>query len=146
MNNLSNFSEALNELMTLNNLTELSLAEKTGIPVSCISLYVRGVQTPYLENILILADYFNCSIDYLLGFTDTYTPKVYNECPIFAERFRYLLKHYGFRDSKFYKDKQISKSCFYEWKSGKSVPTLDNLIKLAKIFNCTVDYLLGRED
>ena len=33
-----------------------------------------------------------------------------------------------------------------EWEKGRSNPNIETLIKLADIFNCTVDYLIGREN
>ena len=32
------------------------------------------------------------------------------------------------------------------WEQGRSEPSAEDLIKLADFFDCTVDYLLGRED
>jgi len=32
------------------------------------------------------------------------------------------------------------------WEQGRSEPSMNDLIKLADFFECTVDYLLGRED
>lgn len=32
------------------------------------------------------------------------------------------------------------------WESGKTQPTMDNLIKLAQLYNVTTDYLLGIPD
>lgn len=44
--------------------------------------------------------------------------------------------------------KQINKSavCIGDWERGRCEPSIDDLIKLATIFGCSVDYLLGRED
>ena len=33
-----------------------------------------------------------------------------------------------------------------QWENGSRLPTLENLVLLAKFFNCTTDYLLGLED
>lgn len=32
------------------------------------------------------------------------------------------------------------------WESGKTQPTMDNLIELARLYNVTTDYLLGLSD
>ena len=32
------------------------------------------------------------------------------------------------------------------WESGKTTPTTDNVAALAKLYNVSVDYLLGRTD
>ena len=147
MENLSKLSDSLNELILLHGLTEKSLAENCHLPVSCVSLYVRGKQAPYLDSLIKLADYFHCSVDYLLGRTDTYTQKEYLPCPPFSDRIDELLKASNLPLSDIYNKKTgISKSSFYTWKRGESAPTLDNIVKLAEIFGCSVDFLLGREN
>lgn len=39
----------------------------------------------------------------------------------------------------------ISQKSYSNWESGKSEPTLDNIVKLAHILNTTTDELLGRQ-
>lgn len=39
-----------------------------------------------------------------------------------------------------------SKECISAWELGKTEPSIDDLKKLADYFNCSVDYLIGRED
>ena len=52
MDILSKLSDTLKELMLINDLTEQTLAEQTGIPIACISVYVRGLQLPYIDTLL----------------------------------------------------------------------------------------------
>lgn len=40
----------------------------------------------------------------------------------------------------------ISPGNISDWKSGRSAPKADTLIKIADYLNCSVDYLLGRDD
>lgn len=49
------------------NLTQRELANKIGISAQLISYYETGKANPSLEAIFKLADFFDCSIDYLLG-------------------------------------------------------------------------------
>lgn len=39
----------------------------------------------------------------------------------------------------------ISKRSFNEYLSGDIKPSIENLIKLANLFNCSLDYLVGRD-
>lgn len=142
---LSKLSETLNELITLNNLTEETLAENSGIPISCISVYIREKQTPYVDTLLKLADYFNCSVDYLLGRTDNPNKKACSKNVPFAQRFNEILTANNCTSYKSFEKTEIKKSSFYAWKRGESLPTLDNLVSLADFFDCSVDYILGRE-
>lgn len=145
MYNLSKLSETLNELLQINGLTEKSLSEKTGIPVSCISLYTRDLQAPYLGGLVKLADAFGCSTDYLLGLSDDYVRKTYKPCPPFGQRLGFLLKDKKKSAYEIYTGTGVSKSSFYEWKRGESLPTVEKAALLAELFSCSVDYLLGRE-
>lgn len=40
----------------------------------------------------------------------------------------------------------ITQPSYIRYENGKSEPTLENLVKLAEIFDVSVDYLLGRTD
>lgn len=40
-------------------------------------------------------------------------------------------------------DMEVSQELISQYERGISLPTISNLIKLSKIFNCSTDYLLG---
>ena len=40
----------------------------------------------------------------------------------------------------------ISQPSYIRYENGKSEPTLNNLVKLADIFDVSTDYLLGRDE
>lgn len=44
------------------------------------------------------------------------------------------------------KDDGIKQSTIAAWEAGKSIPSLDKLFSLSKIFGCDVGYLLGEHD
>ncbi|MBE7075098.1 MAG: helix-turn-helix transcriptional regulator [Clostridiales bacterium] len=64
------FSERIKELRLENNLTQDALALKTGISQSAIANWENGKKSPSIESIVILAKFFKCSSDYLLGLED----------------------------------------------------------------------------
>ena len=57
-----NFKEILKELRKKKNLTQRGLAEKTGISLAMITKYEQGLNTPSIENLRVLADFFKVSI------------------------------------------------------------------------------------
>ena len=61
----------LKELRKEKNITMKKLGEKIGVAESTISLYESGKRQPDNVTLLKIADYFNVSVDYLLGRNNT---------------------------------------------------------------------------
>jgi transcriptional regulator with XRE-family HTH domain len=60
------FKEILIDLMNTScNGSQKNLSQKTSIPTSTISSWITRGSTPTLNQLIILADFFKCSIDYL---------------------------------------------------------------------------------
>lgn len=53
------------------NITAYRVAKETGIAQGLMNQYKNGIKTPTTENLIKIADFFNCSIDFLLGRTGT---------------------------------------------------------------------------
>lgn len=43
-------------------------------------------------------------------------------------------------------DLELARSLFSDWKSGKSMPKTDKLIKIANYFGVTIDYFINVEN
>ena len=54
--------------------TQLKVQIETGISQSTLSKYERGDMLPTTENLLLLAKFYNTSIDYLMDLTDESKP------------------------------------------------------------------------
>lgn len=61
------FQERLIEQRKLNRLTQRQMAEYLQIAQPSYIRYENGSAEPSLENLVKLADYFDVSVDYLLG-------------------------------------------------------------------------------
>jgi len=57
-----------------NELTQLNVQMKTGIDQSILSKYERDEYMPTTENLLILAKFYNTSLDYLMDLTNVKDP------------------------------------------------------------------------
>ena len=70
---MNGFTEILEQLMKENQIKNiLTLSKKTNIPYSSIrNWYVRNT-APTLDILKTLADFFDCSIDYIAGRTDDF--------------------------------------------------------------------------
>ncbi len=62
------FKSNLKSLMSSRGFSNLSFSEEVGIPAPTISRYLTGDRTPDLAYVVKIANYFNVSIDWLLGF------------------------------------------------------------------------------
>ena len=57
-------------LIEQNNINASKLSKEIGISSGLISQWKKGLQKPSLDVVVKIADYFNISVDYLLGRTD----------------------------------------------------------------------------
>lgn len=63
----------------------------------------------------------------------------------FIERILNLVEQQGISKNKLLTDLKLSKNSFVNWEERKTIPGGDTLLKIAEYFNCSVDYLLGRD-
>ena len=63
-------SRRLKELRTSRNLSQRQLAELVGLGESTIQSYELANRSPSIDICITLADYFDVSLDYLVGRTD----------------------------------------------------------------------------
>ncbi len=147
MDNLSNFSERLKEFMKDEGLNCPKLASELGVALSTISECKRGAFLPSTRVFYLMLERFHCSADYLLGRTDLPSKSAdFRPVPPFAPRLREVMKLFGVSQYRLEKDLPVSGSVVYRWLSGKAVPSVDSLIRLADFFGCSVDFLIGREN
>ena len=67
---MANFSERIKELRRKRGMTQAALAEIIDVRQDSICIYEKGKNYPEVRRLLILADYFGVSLDYLMGRTD----------------------------------------------------------------------------
>ena len=63
-----------------------------------------------------------------------------------AERLRQLRKEAQLSQDDVSKVIGLTKSAYGYYESGRNTPTVDNLVKLAKFYDVTTDYLMGQTD
>ena len=67
---MSKFAERIRELRTAGNYTQEDLGEILGVKNFSIYTYEKGRSEPNIDGLIALADFFDVSIDYLVGRTD----------------------------------------------------------------------------
>ena len=64
------FAEKLSKLRKQNNISTISLSKEIGLSKQAISQFEKAANYPHVNTLTALADYFDVSIDYLVGRTD----------------------------------------------------------------------------
>ena len=76
---MTSFSERIKNLRRKNSMTQEGLGKVIGVKPDAIYTYEKGKAYPEVRNLIILADYFGVSLDYLVGRTDD--PEVHQLAP-----------------------------------------------------------------
>lgn len=149
MDLIRSFSERFNELIIYAETTPKKMSADLNHNIHDIYHWKSGTARfmPSLKNIIMLADYFNCSIEFLLGIDDeNKLPNPKKQLPDFGAHFKKVLKEKG---SNLYRLSLLAgcknTSPYYDWINGKSTPRIDSLYKISKVLDCSIDYMLGRE-
>jgi len=143
---MSKLSEQLFELMAEDGYQQTTLAKAMNTSSSKLSLYLADKCMPDFENFVALSEFFHCSADYLLGLSEYPQRGIpYRPVPPFGIRLRTLLREKSKSQYNLIQKTGLSWSILHNWLIGKSLPSAENLLRLANYFNCSVDFLLGRE-
>lgn len=146
MNILSIFSNQLKELMEDNEIKTVELANELGLARTAIGKYLRAEQLPNVEILIKIADYFNCSTNSLFELKEHNNTNNFIKCSQpFKERFPQILEKLGVTKYRLEHDAHLTQSAIYSWQSGRTEPSVESLYKIAKTYNISLDYLLGRE-
>lgn len=97
---MPDFGTRLRQLRHERGLHQRHIAEDLGILRESISNYERGAQIPHLPMLIDIADYFDVSLDYLLGRSEIRwsTPEWYAKLP---HPLKELIDEHGIRYAKF---------------------------------------------
>jgi len=139
------FGDNLKDLIASKNIDAKTLRDETGLSNAVIYDTLNDKKIPNINSILKICKFFNCSIDYLLGRTDTYSNLALNEPLPFATTFNKLLNLNKTNINRVSLGTGIKTTNIYRWLNGLTKPSTDSLIKLADYFDCSVDYLVGIE-
>lgn len=140
------FIENLKDLIVESNKSLRQLAEESGVSAMQYSRYLKG-SIPTIEITLKIAKYFDCSLDYLFGLSnskETNKYKTYDfDISNFLINYGCLLKQNNITHFKFMKTIGYDESIIRHWKSG-SIPRLDIIYYIAKNLGGSIDNLIGR--
>lgn len=134
------FGNRLKMLREANGFKQGQFADKIGITRMSMSNYESGKHCPDVNVLKRMADCLGCSTDYLLGVRETM-----KNSATFAERLFSLMQERGLSQVQLADALEIKKQSINNYLKGRSRPELDVLMRFADFFECSVDYLLGRD-
>lgn len=143
---MSKFVEMLKDLMQEENLNAYNLAKNIGVAPSSITCYLNGEYSPTLQSLIKIANYFNCTTDYLLGLESYNSSEKFLPCQPARIRIKQLVTQKGYSGRRFCKESGIPEGTYFAWTAGRVQPNIESIIKIAKFLHCSVDYVLGREN
>ena len=140
-----NFGERLSDLMEENGLKYNDITKLFGLNYnSLIYKWLKNESVPRIDKIIVLADHFQCSIDYLLCRTDDYQKVAKRKLPQFNNHLREILNEKHITQYKLIKDTKFDKGHLYAWLTKNEYPSTENIVLLADYLGVSVDYLVGR--
>lgn len=139
---MNKFQERLQDLLVENELSRLQLSKKIGISFETLNGYFNKGFYPELSVAIKIADYFDCSLQYLMGLTEDYQTYDKNDLS-FIDTIRKLLNENNLSIEKLMKALDMSEANYYRWKNKNNKPAMQSLIAIAKFFDVTIDYLVG---
>lgn len=141
---VSKLGERLSERMDELGLSAEQIAEKLNVNQSTVRDWKRNKYLIFLDNLIKLADCLSCSIDFLVGRSETVLDFTPQECPPFYDRLREVMEERKMSRYRVVKETKIEDTAFSQWKRG-STPHILTLGKLATCLDVSIDYLVGRD-
>lgn len=119
-------------------LSPSKAAENISLNRTAVVKWKKGA-VPSGSTLKKIADYFNVTVDYLMGETK-------NEDNTSYVLFEKLLMEHDTTIEQIAEEIGISKATLNDWSLGKNAPAFDKLQKIADYFEVSVDYLLGKSE
>lgn len=146
MSESEEFQKVFIELTQEMDCTISQVPKRLGIAYDIYTKIRDYGKIPSPKILIRIADYFNVSIEYLLGRThDTYFEGA-KERKTFKERFKQLREKHHMTEYAVTKKLHIFTCHISNWNRFNYTPSLDTLIILSQVFKVSLDYLLGRTD
>lgn len=142
------------DLLEVQNKKQKDLTDYLGITKNAFTDWKSGRIKSYTKYLPQIADYFNCSVDFLLGRketvstnkNDSFIERENKKNVVFWNRFYNLCLKNNTRPNPVAKAVGISSGVLSKWKNENTIPNGEALLKIADYFDCSIDYLLGHTD
>ena len=141
---MNKFLERLKELIKENEISYEELAIQTNIGTPAMYAWSGNYNMPKLNNIILLSNYFKCSIEYLIGRSDDNSELPPKECLPFHIQLENILKQRKLNITHLRNSGVISAGLSESIFTLHSSPHMENVIKIADYLKISIDELVGR--
>ncbi len=144
--------QRLKELRKKNKLSQREVGSKVGFPTTTYAYYERGDNIPSTLKLFYIAEFYHCSIDYLLGRINdsmieepiqTEEPQEIEPTPNNCIRIKELRKKNKLKQVDIANLLNMGTPSYYKCEKLINDISLINCNKLANYYNVSIDYLLG---
>lgn len=136
------FSCRIAQIRREKKLTQEKLSKLLNVSQRCVASWELGERTPSFSRLIEIADKLNVSMDYLLDLSDANTlsnPPPHNRIKQLREQLNYTQADIGNIIG-------VTQQSVFAWEHGTTEPTIQTAITLCKVFNVSLDYLMGLSD
>ena len=142
-----NYGNILKEIRENNNLSQTEIATILNINRSTYGHYETEYQTIPINHLIKFCDYFNISVDYVLGIPNNSKIKFKNtNHKIVGERLKEFRKANKLTQEKLATILNTTKTVICGYEKGRYMIATPFLYTICKKYNISADYLLGRID
>lgn len=140
------FQKRFNSILEESDYSRSEIAKLIPLSQSTLSNALTYGIIPSTKTLVKIADFFDISINFLLGKTDTEDFYKSSSPASFLSRFENLCSEKEVTHYKVAADCLFDKSNISRWISKGFLPELEILELLCDYFNVSIDYLLGRTE
>jgi transcriptional regulator with XRE-family HTH domain len=138
-----NFAQRLRELREKRGITQEMLSEALGIARASIAGYETKLRIPRQKTLRDIAEYFDVTIDYLLGYDEDATEDI--EPTGFPQRLKATRESKGWTQKKVADAIGISQQFYGRFEKGTGEPNIKSLSRLSEVLAVSLDYLINGE-
>ncbi len=140
-------TDRIKNLRLKNNKTQKDMAVVLGVSRSSYAMWESNNNIFPLKRLIAFSDYFDVSLDYLLGFdNECYPVKKAFDLKAYSKRIKEFRKENNLTQDKIAKFLHIDQPTWSIYETGKSLIGTPFLYDLCKKYKISADYLLGRTD
>ena len=137
----------LKDLREDHDLTQIEMAEILGVKRSTYSLWELGINIIPLSKLAIFADYFKCSLDYVLGLSSqkrSYELVEGIDFKIVGSNIKKIRTNNKLSQENIASLLNISQACVTRYEKGLIEISTSNLYEFAKYFKVSINDLCGK--